>query len=152
MANKINETNEQVIYDSLFMSEPEFGLVYGELYKEYTLGELKEVFHRIRDRIIVEKLPYNRKLRKTRLSTRSFGDIRIAQGSGRRSDPPKQKPKVEEEDLPLRSERKGSLKDDIIALHEEGKSKSQIRDAIGCKYQYVFQTVKKHEEAKKVDS
>lgn len=152
MANKIDEVNAQVIYDSLFMSEPEFGLVYGELYPSYTLSELKEMFHRIRDRIIEEGIPYNRHLKKTRLSTGSFGDIRVAQGSSRRSEERPVKKVEEVADVPLRAERKGSLKDEIIALHEEGKSKSQIRDAVGCKYQYVFQTVKKYEEAQKVDS
>ena len=144
--NQINEENEQVIYDTLFMSEPEFGLVYGELYPSYSLKDLKEIFHRIRSKVIEEKRGFNRKLRKTRLGSRSFGDVREAQGSGRSSEPRPVRAKQEEQ--PLQKEKKGSLKDDIIKLHEEGKSKSEIRDELGCKYQYVFQTVKKHEAAK----
>lgn len=151
MANQINETHEQVIYDTLFMSEPEFGLVYGELYPSYSLKDLKEMFHRIRNRIIDEKIGYNRKLRKTRLGARSFGDVRMSQGSNRTSEPRPSKTKKEEEQ-PIRKEKRGSLKDDIIKLHEEGKTKSQIRDELGCKYQYVFQTVKKYELSKESEA
>lgn len=153
MANRINEDNEQVIYDTLFMSEPEFGLVYGELYKAHSLFEVKEIYHRVRSGVIDRGVSYNRTLKKTRLERSSFGDLRETQGSEKKSDLPKPKikPVEVEDELPSKSERGVSLKDEIISLHEAGKNKSQIRDAIGCKYQYVFQTVRKYEEAKKVD-
>lgn len=143
MANEIDESHEQVVYDVLFMSESEFGLVYGELYPTYTLRELKDIFYRIVDGASRGEIKYNRGLKRTRLSSRSSGDLRIATGGPRHIERPERKKKSEE---PVKTP-KGSLKDEIIKLHVEGQTKSQIRDNVGCKYQYVFQTVKKYEES-----
>lgn len=149
--DKINEENEQVIYDALFMSEPEFCMVYGEIYRAYVKEELKDMFQRIRDNVIENGGKFNRKLTKTRISHESPGGVRKNQQS-EKMDREIPKEKLEEEEEPVKPKRKGSLKEDILKLHKEGKTKSQIRDEVGCKYQYVYQTVKKYEKAKEVDS
>jgi len=149
--DKINEENEQVIYDTLFMSEPEFGLVYGELYQSYRLSELKEIFHRIRTGIIDGKKKYNRHLKKTRLSSLGLGNVRETQGAQKVTIATPKKEKEESVTAPIKSG--VSLKEEILRLHiEEKLTKSEIKDRVDCKYQYVFQTVKKYEATKKVDS
>lgn len=149
--DKINEENEQVIYDTLFMSEPEFGLVYGELYQSYRLSDLKEMFHRIRNKIIEGGEKYNRHLKKTRLSTAAFGDVRRDQGAKKVVTDQPIKEKEEPSINPIKSGT--SLKEEILRLHiEEKLTKSEIKDKVSCKYQYVFQTVKKYEATKKLDS
>lgn len=155
--DKINEENEQVIYDALFMSEPEFVMVYGELYRTYTGDELKDIFKRVRDKVTTEKIPYNRKLKKSRLHPESLRDTRNTQEPIKVNAPAESEKGSKKDDKETsKKERKtpegSSLKEEILKLHEQGLSKAEIRTQLGCKYQYVFQTVKKHEDAKKVDT
>lgn len=153
--SSINEENEQVIYDALFMSEPEFCLIYGELYRDYKIAELKATYDSIRNRAATSKISYNRKLQKTRLNHNSHGDMRRSQGA--KVAVIKVQEKKKEESLQESSPRRtSSLKEEILKRYQEEidkgtpkekVSKSTIARDAGCKYQYVYQTITKYEKS-----